>query len=98
MLLPTSDCSGDARRRFGPGFAGRPKAFPILADSGTLDVRTHNAISSGQAHLAWISRDMKHLVLVISLFASAAAVAQTPQWPPSAAIDWYAHQPWIVGS
>src|SRR5580704_679716 len=41
---------------------------------------------------------MKRLVLVISLFATAAAMAQTPQWSPAAANDWYSHQPWIVGS
>jgi hypothetical protein len=41
---------------------------------------------------------MKRLVLVISLFLNAAALAQTPQWTPSAAADWYARQPWVVGS
>jgi len=25
-------------------------------------------------------------------------MAQTPQWSPAAANDWYSHQPWIIGS
>jgi hypothetical protein len=41
---------------------------------------------------------MKRLALVISLLANAAAVAQTPQWTATAANDWYARQPWMVGS
>jgi hypothetical protein len=41
---------------------------------------------------------MKRLVLVISLFASAAALAQSPQWTAATAADWYSRQPWIVGS
>src|ERR1035438_7618977 len=41
---------------------------------------------------------MKRLVLVISLFANAVAIAQTPQWSPSAAADWYSRQPWMVGA
>jgi hypothetical protein len=41
---------------------------------------------------------MKRLVLIISLFGSAAAMAQSPQWTPAAAADWYSRQPWIVGS
>lgn len=41
---------------------------------------------------------MKRLVLVISIFAVAVATAQTSQWTPSAAADWYARQPWIVGA
>ena len=41
---------------------------------------------------------MKRLVLVISLFADAVALAQTRQWTPSAANDWYTRQPWIVGT
>jgi len=41
---------------------------------------------------------MKRLVLVISFFATAVAIAQTPQWTPGAANDWYVRQPWIVGS
>jgi hypothetical protein len=40
---------------------------------------------------------MKRLVLVISLF-SGAAIAQSHQWTPGAASDWYAHQPWIIGA
>jgi hypothetical protein len=41
---------------------------------------------------------MKRLVLVISLFSAAVAVAQTSQWPPNFASDWYRHQPWIIGA
>jgi hypothetical protein len=41
---------------------------------------------------------MKRQVLVISLFSMAVAFAQTPQWSPSAAADWYARQPWLVGA
>ena len=41
---------------------------------------------------------MKRLVFVISLFANAAAIAQTPQWSPGAAREWYSRQPWIIGS
>ena len=41
---------------------------------------------------------MKRLVLVISLFATAVAIAQSPQWTPTAAAEWYSRQPWILGS
>jgi hypothetical protein len=41
---------------------------------------------------------MKRLGLVISLFSAALGSAQTPQWSPSAAKDWYARQPWIIGA
>jgi hypothetical protein len=41
---------------------------------------------------------MKHLVLVLSLFVTAVAYAQTPPWTPSIANDWYVHQPWIAGA
>lgn len=41
---------------------------------------------------------MKRLALVISLFVSAAAYAQSPQWTPAAANDWYNRQPWLVGT
>lgn len=41
---------------------------------------------------------MKRLVLVISLFANAAALAQSPQWTAAAATEWYSHQAWIIGS
>jgi hypothetical protein len=41
---------------------------------------------------------MKRLVLVISLFATAVAIAQTPQWSPSVAADWYSRQPWMMGA
>jgi hypothetical protein len=36
--------------------------------------------------------------LVISLLVNVAAQAQTPRWTAAAANDWYARQPWIVGS
>jgi hypothetical protein len=41
---------------------------------------------------------MKRLVLVISLFSAAVAVAQTRQWSPAYATDWFGHQPWIIGA
>jgi hypothetical protein len=41
---------------------------------------------------------MKRLVLVISLFSAAVALAQTHQWTPAAASDWYVRQPWIIGA
>jgi hypothetical protein len=41
---------------------------------------------------------MKRQLLVISLFSMAVASAQTPQLSPSAAADWYAHQPWLIGA
>lgn len=41
---------------------------------------------------------MKRLVLVISLFSLSGASAQTSQWSATAASDWYAHQPWIIGA
>jgi hypothetical protein len=41
---------------------------------------------------------MKRQVLVISLFSVAVAIAQTPQWSPSAAADWYARLPWLIGA
>jgi hypothetical protein len=41
---------------------------------------------------------MKRLVLVISLFSTAVAIAQTKQWSPSTASDWYSRQPWIIGA
>jgi hypothetical protein len=41
---------------------------------------------------------MKYSVLVISLFSAAVGIAQTPQWSPSAASDWYARQPWMIGA
>jgi hypothetical protein len=41
---------------------------------------------------------MKRLVLIFSLFSAAVAIAQTRQMTPSAASDWYARQPWIIGA
>ena len=41
---------------------------------------------------------MKRLVLVISLFSAAVAVAQTHQSTVGGAKDWYARQPWIIGA
>ena len=41
---------------------------------------------------------MKRLVFVILLFATAIAVAQTAQWTPSAANDWYSRQPYLFGA
>ncbi len=41
---------------------------------------------------------MKRLVLAFSLFSAAVAIAQTRQWTPNAASDWYARQPWIIGA
>ena len=37
-------------------------------------------------------------VIVALIFASVAGQAQTPRWPEQKANDWYAHQPWLVGS
>ena len=41
---------------------------------------------------------MKRLVLVISFLSAAPAIAQTPQWTPNTASEWYARQPWIIGA
>jgi hypothetical protein len=41
---------------------------------------------------------MKRLALVISLFSASITLAQTAQWNPGTASDWYARQPWIVGA
>jgi len=41
---------------------------------------------------------MKRLVFLISSFSAAVAFAQTHQWTPGAASDWYARQPWIIGA
>ena len=35
--------------------------------------------------------------ILFLLFFAAAAFAQTPQWSPKAAGEWYARQPWLVG-
>jgi hypothetical protein len=41
---------------------------------------------------------MRHLLFLGSLYIGAVAMAQTPQWTPAAANDWYSHQPWPIGS
>jgi hypothetical protein len=41
---------------------------------------------------------MKRLVSVILFFSAAIAVAQTRQWSPSTAADWYSRQPWMIGA
>jgi hypothetical protein len=41
---------------------------------------------------------MKRLVLIISFFLNAVAMAQSPQWSPGTATEWYSRQPWMVGS
>jgi hypothetical protein len=41
---------------------------------------------------------MKRRVLVFSLFSVAVAIAQTHQWTPGTASDWYVRQPWIIGA
>jgi hypothetical protein len=38
------------------------------------------------------------LSILISLILSTAAFPQTPRWSEQKANDWYAHQPWLVGS
>src|ERR1043165_2428956 len=41
---------------------------------------------------------MKRLILAILLIFSALGRAQTPQWSEKEANEWYAKQPWLVGS
>jgi hypothetical protein len=41
---------------------------------------------------------MRRLVFLISFFSAVVAFAQTHQLTPSAASDWYARQPWIIGA
>jgi len=41
---------------------------------------------------------MKRILIVLCLFAAATASAQTPKWSEKEANDWYAKQPWLVGS
>ena len=41
---------------------------------------------------------MHRLVSAFFLFSAAVTLAQTPQWTPAAAADWYSKQPWPVGS
>ena len=41
---------------------------------------------------------MKRLLPAVLLFANGVALAQTPRWTEKEANDWYAKQPWLVGS
>jgi hypothetical protein len=41
---------------------------------------------------------MTRLIIAIWLFVSAPVLAQTPKWSEKEANDWYAKQPWLVGS
>ena len=41
---------------------------------------------------------MIRLLIAICLFVSAPVLAQTPKWSEKEANDWYAKQPWLVGS
>lgn len=41
---------------------------------------------------------MTRLPIAICLFVTASAMAQTPKWSEKEANDWYAKQPWLVGS
>ena len=41
---------------------------------------------------------MRPLLIAIGLFANVLATAQTPKWSEKEANDWYAKQPWLVGS
>ena len=41
---------------------------------------------------------MIRLLIAICLFVSAPVLAQTPKWSEREANDWYAKQPWLVGS
>src|SRR5713226_1925932 len=41
---------------------------------------------------------MKRLSVVIFLVSTATAIAQPQRWPEKKAADWYAKQPWLVGS
>jgi hypothetical protein len=41
---------------------------------------------------------MKRILIALCLFAAAVASAQTPKWSEKEANDWYARQPWLVGS
>ena len=41
---------------------------------------------------------MKRILIVLCLFVAATASAQTPKWSEKEANDWYAKQPWLVGS
>jgi hypothetical protein len=44
-----------------------------------------------------VKQNMRKILLVVSLLMSA-AWAQTARWSEQAANDWYAKQPWLVGS
>src|SRR5882724_2916464 len=41
---------------------------------------------------------MKRILAVVLLLLNAAAVAQNARWSEGRANDWYAKQPWLVGS
>jgi hypothetical protein len=41
---------------------------------------------------------MKRLFIVLALFLSSQAFAQSVKWPEEKANEWYARQPWLVGS
>lgn len=41
---------------------------------------------------------MRPLIIAACLFVNALAIAQTPKWSEKEANDWYARQPWLVGS
>jgi hypothetical protein len=41
---------------------------------------------------------MKRLFIALALFLSSSAFAQSVKWPEEKANDWYARQPWLVGS
>src|SRR2546421_10323056 len=51
-----------------------------------------------------MKRTVSSLVLVVSLVLAGAAFAQEPgqvqsnRWPQRRAVQWYANQPWLVGS
>ena len=41
---------------------------------------------------------MIRILIATCLFLSIPGLAQTPQWSAEKANDWYAKQPWLVGS
>src|ERR1041385_6781832 len=43
-------------------------------------------------------RKMVRLFLAVGFVLSASLLAQTPKWSEQQANDWYAKQPWLVGS
>src|SRR5690348_2407038 len=44
------------------------------------------------------NQTMRHILVAVSLLLNAVALAQTDRWPEKKANDWYAKQPWLVGS